>query len=161
MEGYNDFHIAYYSATNDAVYYAFNKGSGGNCGLLGSAQCSWIDDTTDGYHPLGTSMAEGANGRPIIAYQSDFGGLNVARPNPLFYGGVGVPGNCGPGGSWDCETINSVGVMIRHADFVSIDLNSAGLATIAYYGNVSSSGGDLKVAYQRLQVFLPLVMKNQ
>ncbi|MFC2046379.1 hypothetical protein ACFLTC_02520 [Chloroflexota bacterium] len=164
MEGSNDFHIAYYDATNDAVYYAFNKGSGGNCGVLGSAQCSWIDDTTGDYHPLGISMVEDVNGRPIIAYQSAFNSLNVARPNSLFYGGIGVPGNCGPGypgGHWDCETIKRVGIGIRQADFVSIDFNSAGLATIAYYGSISTSGGDLQVAYQRLRVFLPLVMKNQ
>jgi hypothetical protein len=166
MEGANDFHIAYYDATNDALYYAFDKGSGGNCGLLGSAQCSWIDDMQTGYHPLGISMAEGANGKPIIAYQSEFGSLNVARPNSLFYGGLGVPGNCGPGyplGSWDCETVKRYYPIgpVRHGDFVSIALNSYGLATVAYNGFITSSDGNLMVAHQRLQVFLPSVVKTQ
>ena len=160
----NDFHIAYYDATTDKLKYAFDKGSGGNCGLLGSAQCDTIDDMPAGSHPLGVSMAEFYAGYPIIAYQSKNGDLNVARPAAV------VPGkllNCGPtaqGSTWYCETIdpgNSLGPVIN-GDFVSIDLSSSGLATIAYYNHFGVSKiGKLKVAYQRFQGFLPLVMKNQ
>ena len=61
--------------------------------------------------------------------------------------------------TWQCDTI-SFGIGIGQGDFVSLAVNSAGLSTIAYYGNITTSDGDLKVAYQRLQVFLPLALKN-
>jgi len=160
----NHFHIAYYDATIDALKYAVDVGGNGNCGVLGSAQCDTIDDMPAGSHPLGVSMAEFYAGYPIIAYQSKNGDLNVARPAAV------VPGkllNCGPtaqGYTWYCETIDpgySLGPVIN-GDFVSIDLSSSGLATIAYYNHFGVSKiGKLKVAYQRFQGFLPLVMKNQ
>jgi hypothetical protein len=165
VDNSNDFHIAYYDATIDKLKYAFDKGSEGNCGLLGSAQCDTIDDMMDSdYIPHGVSMAEFYAGYPIIAYQSKEGGLNVARPAAV------VPGkilNCGPlsmsGYTWYCETINPPGTWIYYTngDFVSIDLRSNGLATIAYYGGKWSNDGNLMVAYQQFQDFLPLVMKNQ
>jgi hypothetical protein len=161
----NDFHIAYYDATTDKLEYAVDLGSGGNCGIFGSAQCDEIDSMQTGYHPLGVSIAEDAAGYPIIAYQSEWGDLNVARP----LAALGVPaggGNCGPEtpfSTWYCETIDRYNwfVPARHGDYVSIALNPSGLATIAYYGFITSSDGNLKVSYQRFQVFLPLVMKNQ
>ena len=158
------FHVAYYDATTDKLKYAVDVDSGGNCGLFGSAQCDTIDDMMDSdYIPHGVSMAEFYAGYPIIAYQSKNGDLNVARPAAV------VPGkylNCGPtsvGDTWYCETIRRHGQIgpVRHGDFVSIDLTSNGLATIAYYGFIFSSSGNLTVAYQRFQDFLPLVMKNQ
>jgi len=163
VDNSNDFHIAYYDATTDKLKYAVDKGSGGNCGLFGSAQCDTIDDMSAGFHPLGVSIAEDAAGYPIIAYQSKLDSLNVARPAAAL-GLSGGGGNCGPGTlfySWYCKTIKRVGFFVRHGDFVSIDLSSTGLATIAYYGWITSSGGDLMVAYQQFQDFLPLVMKNQ
>ncbi|MGD2178913.1 MAG: hypothetical protein PVG71_13955 [Anaerolineae bacterium] len=159
------FHIAYHDATADTLQYAVDVGGGGNCGVLGSAQCDEIDSMMTGYHPLGVSMAEDAAGYPIIAYQSEFGSLNVARPVAAL-GLSGGGGNCGPENpfsTWYCETINrhNPWVPARHGDFASITLNSSGLATIAYYGFITSSDGNLMVAYQRFQVFLPLVMKSQ
>jgi hypothetical protein len=162
------FHIAYYDATNDLLKYAVDVGGGGNCGVLGSAQCDTIDDTTGGYHPLGVSIAEDAAGYPIIAYQSEYGSLNVARP----LAALGLPaggGNCGPEDlfyTWYCETIDPYGDWplppYRNSDFASIGLNSSGLATIAYYRIYTGpSDGNLMVSYQRFQDFLPLVMKNQ
>jgi hypothetical protein len=158
------FHIAYYDATTDALKYAVDVGGNGNCGVYGSAQCDTIDSMPQGYHPLGVSIAEDAAGYPIIAYQSEYGSLNVARPATaldLFNG------NCGPApifNTWYCGTINRYPLFVpaRHSDFVSVALSSSGLATIAYYGFItSSSGGNLMVAYQQFQDFLPLVMKNQ
>jgi hypothetical protein len=160
----NHFHIAYYNATNDALKYAVDVGdSSGNCGVLGSVQCDTIDSMPTGYHPLGVSMAEFYAGYPIIAYQSKDGSLNVARPAAV------VPGkflNCGLknviGYTWYCETIKPYYPLgpVRHGDFVSIALSSSGLATIAYYGFIFSSEGNLMVAYQRFTDFLPLVMNN-
>jgi len=166
VDSADHFHIAYYDATTHMLKYAYN-GSGGNCGLFGSAQCDTIDDMPIDYgQPMGVSIAEDAAGYPIIAYQSDWGSLNVARP----VAALGLPagsGNCGPADpflTWYCETIDRFGFNIRHGDYVSIDVNSAGLATIAYYGSIgwiTDPGGDLMVAQQRLQVFMPLAMKNQ
>jgi hypothetical protein len=162
----NHFHIAYYDATTDALKYAVDVDSGGNCGVLGSAQCDEIDSMWTGSHPLGVSMAEDPAGYPIIAYQSQSGSLNVARP----LAALGLPasgGNCGPENlfsTWYCETINrdNPWVPARHGDFVSIALNPSGLATIAYFGFITLTDGNLMVSYQQFQnYFLPLVMKNQ
>jgi hypothetical protein len=159
------FHIAYYDATNDELKYAVEVDSGGNCGILGSARCVTIDSMPAGYHPLGMSIAEDAAGHPIIAYQSASGSLNVARP----LAALGLPagsGNCGPESpfaTWRCDTIDRSGTWVRYrnGDYASIAVNSAGLATIAYYGFVTSSDGNLTVSYQRLQAFLPVSMKRQ
>jgi hypothetical protein len=160
----NDLHIhnAYHDATNDTLKYAVDVGSGGNCGLLGTSQCDEIDSMSTGSHPMGIGIHIDANGFPFIAYQSEWGSLNIARPTAAL-GTSGGGGNCGPGNpfqTWSCMTVNKVGFNIRHADYVSIDMNSAGLATIAFYGNIDGSGGDLKVAYQRLNVYIPLVVKS-
>jgi len=165
VDNANRFHIAYYDATADKLRYAVNVGGGGNCGVLGSAQCDEIDAMPAGYHPLGVSMAQDAAGYPIIAYQSYGGSLNVARPAAA-PGLSGGGGNCGPEdlfSTWYCQTIDRAGTWnpYRNGDFVSVVVNSSGLATIAYYGFITSSGGNLNVAYQRMQVFLPVGIKNQ
>ena len=162
------YHIAYYDAdaTNKVLKYAVDVGSGGNCGVLGSAQCDTIDTMQANYHPLGVSMAEDAAGYPIIAYQSEYGSLNMARP----VAALGLPaggGNCGPEdlfSTWYCETIDRHGrfVPYRNGDFVSLDISPSGLATIAYYRLYTDfADGNLMVSYQRFQVFQPLVVKNQ
>jgi hypothetical protein len=164
LDGEGRFHIAYYDATHDVLKYAVDVGSGGNCGVLGSAQCEEIDSMMQGYNPLGVSMAEDPAGYPIIAYQSQHGALNLARPLPAL-GMPGGSGNCGPEtpfSTWHCETIDPAGTWIhyRNGDYVSIAVSPSGLATIAYYGFIRPEGGNLMVAYQRFQVFLPLVLKN-
>jgi hypothetical protein len=111
---------------------------------------------------LGISIAEDAAGYPIIAYQSEGGSLNVARP----LAALGLPvgsGNCGPEDlfyKWFCETIDPYNPFVpyRNGDYISLDVSPSGLATIAYQGFITSSGGNLMVAYQRFQVFLPSVM---
>jgi hypothetical protein len=167
VDSEDHFHIAYYDATNDTLKYAVDVGSGGNCGLLGSAQCDEIDAMMQGYNPVGLSIAEDAGGYPIIAYQDEFGSLNVARPLTA----MGLPpgyGNCGPETlfrTWSCETIDphdGKWTPYRNGDYVSIAASPSGLATIAYYRfYITASRGNLMVAYQRFQVFLPLLMKNQ
>ena len=161
----NYFHIAYYNATADTLMYATKVDSVGNCGVFGSAQCDEIDAMQADYHSLGVSMAEDPDGYPIIAYQAKNGSLNLARPVAAL-GLSGGGGNCGPENlfyTWYCETIDPHGrwIYYRNGDYVSIALNSAGLATIAYNGFIMPSEGNLVVASQRLQNFLPLVVKNQ
>jgi len=163
----NNFHIAYYDADNDNLRYAFDSRGGpgsGNCGEIGSAHCDTIDSMQTGYHPLGVSMAEDAAGYPIIAYQSEFGSLNVAHP----LAALGLPGgggNCGPENplsTWYCKTLDRYNPFVpyRQGDFVSIALSQSGLATIAYNEFITSSDGNLGVSYQRFQISLPLVLMN-
>ena len=162
------FHIAYYDATHDELKYAVQTdGSDGNCGILGSAQCDTIDTMQADYHPLGISIAEDANGYPIIAYQSADGDLNWARPVAAL-GWPAGSGNCGPEtplSTWHCETIDPAGTWVnyRNGDFVSLDVSPSGLATIAFYRlYVDHANGNLTVAQQIPSlVFLPLVIRSK
>jgi hypothetical protein len=162
----NHFHIAYYDDSANVLMYATDVGSGGNCGVLGSAQCDEIDTMPEDYHPVGISMAQDAAGYPVIAYQAVDTSLNLARPLDA----LGLPpgaGNCGPEvglfRTWLCETIDRHGWWInyRNGDFASIAVSNSGLATVAYYRYyVDHANGNLVVAQQRMQVFLPLVIRN-
>jgi hypothetical protein len=157
-------HIAHYDSTNGQLGYAVYVGSNGNCGFdSGSTtflwQCDEIESVGTTTDPKGVSLAVDGAGYPLIAYQSGGSVLKVARPAAAL--GLFV-GNCGPQNlfyTWQCEAIR-FGIGVGLGDFVSLAVNSAGLATIAYYGNIIASDGDLKVAYQRLQVFLPLVLRQ-
>ena len=169
VDAANHFHIAYYDATNQELKYAVQTdGSEGNCGVLNSAQCDTIDSMQADYHPLGISIAEDANGYPIIAYQSAGGDLNWARPVAAL-GWPAGSGNCGPGNpfsTWYCETIDRSGKWppyYRNGDFVSLDVSPSGLATVAFYRlYVDHADGNLTAAQQLpYRVFLPLVMKDQ
>jgi hypothetical protein len=159
-----DFHIAYYDATADRLKYAVDLGSGGNCGVFNSAQCDTIDSMGSGTHPQGISIAEDRAGHPVIAYQDDFGALNLARP----LAGLGMAagsGNCGPEtpfSTWRCDTIKPYlsRVNARQADHVSIAIHGSGLGTIAYNGFIQAADSNLALAYQRFQVFEPLVLNN-
>jgi hypothetical protein len=177
VDNLSRFHIAYYVATREEsrkyeLKYAVDTGGGGNCGVFGSAQCDAIDLMMADYHHPGVSIAEDANGYPIIAYQGEYGSLKVARPLAALdlqntYGA----GNCGPphpqwpsNGSWHCAIIDRYGRIgnYRNADYASIAVRPSGLATIAYYRLWNLVDGNLMVAQQGFhQVFLPLVMKNQ
>jgi hypothetical protein len=159
-----DFHIAYYDATADKLKYAFDIGSGGNCGVFGSAQCDTIDSMADGSYPHGISIAEDIAGYPVIAYQDDFGALNLARPLAAL-GLVAGSGNCGPENpfsTWHCKTIRPYlsRISARQADYVSIAIHDSGLGTIAYNGFIQLSDSNLAIAYQRFQVFEPIILYN-
>jgi hypothetical protein len=168
-------HIAYHNVTSGTLEYAEWVGSGGNCGFNSVStqwewQCDEIDDTgTSTFSPMGVSLAEDGAGYPIIAYQDGSdpmapAALKVARPHAALDPNT-VP-NCGPQDlflTWYCESIDGGGAYTDEAGSVSVAVNSAGLATIAYHELDSYPypvEGNLKVAYQRLQVFLPLVLKN-
>lgn len=159
-------HIAHYNSSNGKLGYAVYVGSGvnSNCGPNNEPKmewrCDWIESVGTTTDPKGISLAVDGAGYPIIAYQYGGSVLKVARPATAL--GLLV-GNCGPIPylfyTWQCDAI-SFGIGIGQGDFVSLAVNSAGLSTIAYYGNITASDGDLKVAYQRLQFFLPLALKN-
>ena len=159
-------HIAHYDSSNGNLEYAVYVGSGGNCGFNNSAtkfewQCDEIEYVGTSTHPKGVSLAVDASGYPIIAYQSISGSLNVAHP----LAALGLPvggGNCGPISTWYCRTIDrhSPWVPYRHGDYVSIALNQSGLATVAYFGFITATQGNLNVSYQHFQISLPLALKN-
>jgi hypothetical protein len=165
LDGNADFHIAYYDATADKLKYAVETGGSGNCGVLGSAQCETIDSMMTGIQPQGISIVEDIGGYPVIAYQSDFGSLDLARPLGAL-GLVAGSGNCGPEtpfSTWRCDTIRPYlsRIPARQADYVSIAMSESGLGTIAYYGFITTTaGGNLDIAYQQFQVFEPLILKN-
>jgi hypothetical protein len=170
--------IAYYDKTNGNLKYA-EIPSGNDtyaCGPLISGlfhlwRCVPVDSMgANLISHVGVSLAVDSAGYPIIAYQDASvdlapAGLKVARPAPA----VGLPlgiGNCGappPGGLfnwWQCETLDYGGAHSSVADYVAIGISPSGLAMVAYsdYEDYYDEF-NLKVAYQRLQVFLPLIKR--
>jgi hypothetical protein len=168
--------IAYYNDTEGTLEYAKWVGSGGNCGFSSISlkyewQCEWIDDMgTTITPPMGIAIAEDAAGYPIIAYQDASedlapAALKLARPHVALDPNT-VP-NCGPQDLfylWSCQFIDiGASTDISEAGSVSMVVNSTGLTTIAYHELDSyayPSQGNLKVAYQRLQLFLPLALQK-
>ncbi len=157
-------HIAYYDSLNEMLEYAVYVGSGGNCGFDSPSttflwQCDEIETMGTGTDPRGIAIAVDGQNFPVIAYQSGGSVIKVGRPVRAL---DLLIGNCGPTNpffSWQCDSL-SFGIGIDQGDYLSMVVNSTGLATMAYYGNSTASDGDLIIAYQRLQVFLPLTRKN-
>lgn len=168
-------HIAYHNVTSGTLEYAEYLGpaGGGNCGLnTGSFeyewQCNEIDDMGTSARPMGVSLVLDGAGSPVIAYQDNSGvlfpaTLKIARPASA----AGRAGNCGPTfwgfHLWRCDVVDGGSLLADEGESVSLALNSAGLATIAYH-EFDQSGmfdeGNVKVAYQQLQVFMPLVLRD-
>jgi hypothetical protein len=167
-------HLAYHNVTSGTLEYAQWVGSGGNCGFSSASlkwewQCDEIDDMGTSLTAMGVATAEDGAGYPIIAYQDASGprapaALRLARPHAALDPNT-VP-NCGPEDlflTWYCALIDGGGSSLDEASSVSLAVNSAGLATIAYHELNSYPypvEGNLKLAYQRLPVFLPLVLKG-
>jgi len=167
-------HIAYHNVTNGSLEYAEWVGSGGNCGFNGASlqwqwQCDEIDDTGTSLTSMGVAIAGDEAGYPIVVYQDGSedlapAALKMARPHVALDPNV-VP-NCGPQDlflTWRCDIIDGGGSYADEAGSASLFVNSAGLATIAYHELDTYAypvEGNLKAAYQRLQVFLPLGLKN-
>jgi len=162
-------HIAHYDAANGKLGYAVYVGSNGNCGFSSSAtkfewQCDEIATMgAQSTHPRtrDVSLAVDKAGFPIIAYSwyygTPFSGRGFSRARPAAALGL-QSGNCGPQDLWQCEGIQGG---LNTGDYSAIAVHPSGLATIAYnYGNTVFDSA-LRVAYQRFQAYLPLVMKNQ
>nr|NIR66516.1 hypothetical protein [candidate division Zixibacteria bacterium]NIR96378.1 hypothetical protein [Gammaproteobacteria bacterium]NIS48086.1 hypothetical protein [candidate division Zixibacteria bacterium]NIV08340.1 hypothetical protein [candidate division Zixibacteria bacterium]NIW48001.1 hypothetical protein [Gammaproteobacteria bacterium] len=155
-------HIAYLS-DYDTLEYAYYVGHDGNCGLNGimvyTWQCDEIDFMGSSTHPKGISLALDEAGFPIIAYQFGDSILKIARPVEALDKLIGNCGPATPNYTWQCDVI-SIGFGIGQGDYMSLAINDSGLSTIAYFGTIDPSGGDLNIAYQQFQVFLPLTLNN-
>jgi hypothetical protein len=163
------YRVAYYDKANGQLKIAYSVASGGNCANTGWV-CYRVDDMdTNINNAIRISLAADVNGHPIIAYQktSDVGPatLQIAR----FAYDIGLMvGNCGdvPPGylfmAWQCDTIDSASAYTSEGDFVSVAVNSAGLAAIAYTDSDEyDMFNNLKVAYQLLNLYLPVVGRGQ
>jgi hypothetical protein len=162
--------IAYYDKTNGKLKYA-TPSSGGNCGG-GAWQCLKVDSVGANLSQAGISMALDKDGRPIIAYEDASqdlapSRLKIARPIEAV---DELIGNCGdvPTGYlfqiWQCDTIDNAAYGSGHvnvAAYTSVAINpTSGLGTIAYFETDDYYiSNNLKVAFQRLQVFLPLITR--
>jgi hypothetical protein len=166
-------HIAYYDKTSGMLKHAYFVGSGGNCGINAAFHLEWeCEDTVNIGANMGTasnvgiSIALDANKQPVIAYMNASedqapASLEIARPNSA---SGALIGNCGPTHSlfpeWTCKLLDGGGSYLNEADYASVGINSAGLAYVAYseYDDYSSKY-NLKVVFQQMNIYLPLVEK--
>jgi len=152
-------HLAFLDATTGELVYATYVGAGGNCGLNGALQyeyqCVWIDQEVAVGSKRTAAMAADPAGYPIIAYQewpeSWYASLMVAQP--YIAAPPGSVGNCGPGSTWVCTTVDDGTSHLDEAGAVSIASNGYGTA-IAYheYDNYYFRGY-LKVMYRFVPLF--------
>jgi hypothetical protein len=171
LDSTNKAHLAYYNETDGGLEYAVDVTDGGNCGFNGISakfewQCDYIDDMGTSLTQMGIDITEDKLGYPVIAYQdaSDIQApavLRLARPHNALDPNI-VP-NCGPVDllhTWYCKLIDNAGAELNEARAVAVGINPAGLATIAYHELNSYTyppEGYLKIAFQQLQLFLPLI----
>jgi hypothetical protein len=167
-----DVYIAYYNKTKGTLEYAYEDILTGNCGYNSFTaryewHCDWIDNMGISPTQMGIAIVEDKAGYPIIAYQDASDemsptALKIARPFNIMNPEKITP-NCGPVNvqhTWYCKVIDGGGSWLDEANSVAIDINATGLATIAYHeldSYANPIAGNLKIAYQRMQLFLPLV----
>lgn len=162
-------YFAYYDATNGKLKYAYRVWAGeGNCGG-GDFQCITIGDAASPAGARSISLAVDGADNPLIAYRYGSGNVSQLRvAQPINAAGV-ANGNCGPQlgflFTWQCLTVDTAGPLFSIAKHVSADFDPSGLPMIAYseyYYNPIGGGSDydLMIAYGRLGVFLPLVLRN-
>jgi hypothetical protein len=162
-----------YATTANKLKYATYVGSGGNCGPGNTSwYCEEIEDIGTDADSRGISLAIDDAGYPVIAYQrvspapESMESLKVARPAGALGWVPGVdPLNCAGQftlfATWYCETVDAAGYSEQNGDYASVTVSPAGLVTVAYYEqDALNTTGYLQVAYQRFQVFLPLVLRN-
>ncbi|MGD2147847.1 MAG: hypothetical protein PVH41_14215, partial [Anaerolineae bacterium] len=138
-----------------------------------AANAPWLVveiDTAGNTGQYASVAVSDTGGTPVVScYDADDGDLRVAKL-------VSYGGNCSPGGSWSCWTIDGEGdvgrcscdkidpfrqcTKYRYGDCVSIDVDESGLATIAYQRSYIAAGrGSPAVAYQGpFRASLPMVL---
>jgi hypothetical protein len=138
----------------------------------GTGSFSVVDDVGFSTLSRGISLAIDKDSNPIIAYQKiqDRARLYIARPY-FVYSGI-EHGNCGdeilpdyPNRYWFCSRLDPGGQYLDAANYVSLAVNSSGLAQVAFSEFYDDQAGDfatsLKYYCQHFQFpfFLPLVKK--
>jgi len=147
------------------LYNAEYVGTGGNCGydgVTGFKSNQWkctdiaiLGDFAAGYTPS-YSIAVDPEGYPVIAYDDD-----PEDMAPVFlyvtYPKARV-GNSDPG--WIAQKIDGAPTTtVATGAQAALSLNSAGLGFISYLQEEDYMVPDLKYAYQRLQLYLPLTIR--
>jgi hypothetical protein len=156
--------IAYYNISSGELMVAEFVGSGGNCGndwtgfgYYNRWQCSTIDQIGAGNNSMALSLVvDGLY--PVIAYQDadDTGHSILKLAQPAARLGMSS-GNCGPGSSWYCQTIDSQAEDISQN--IDLAINPSGALFIAYSQQWMTDVYRLWVARQYFQGFLPLLEK--
>jgi hypothetical protein len=145
--------IAYYDSTTH--YMVVASGTTGVCNWT----CSYIenvgaqDDSSNDGNEIAIAFR---NGKYLVAYTDRKNPnntiLKVAYPDPN--------GNCGPvlGGkpSWRCEVVDDGGGTKSVGKFISMGVTPSNVVYIAYSNDTD---GTLKLAYQDLNLFLPIARK--
>jgi hypothetical protein len=125
-----------------------------------------VDEMSEGPPEMGIAITGDPDGNPVIAYMNSHedlapADLMVARPNIAL--GPNITPNCGPGTSpsWYCQIIDRGTPYSDYAGAASIVVDSAGFAMIAYHeqDNYEKPDGNLKLAYQRLLLYLPIILR--
>jgi hypothetical protein len=168
--GYDTYRLAYYDVTNAEVKYAVYVGTGGNC-TNPAFDCYAVDTVgayTDTMNPISLAIdTSQEDDYPVIAYSQfateGWTHLKIARPASS-YGELF--GNCGdvPPGElflyWQCSIVDVGGPHVHEGYYVALDVNSAGLAAIAYSElYVDYSENSLMLARQQFQMYLPLIQR--
>jgi hypothetical protein len=112
---------------------------------------AWGHETVDqaAYSGEENSLIVVGTTMPVIAYYSGrWSDLMIA-----YKIGSGESANCGEGLNWYCEVLDEKG---RVGNYPSIKLDPSGRLYISYY---DWTNGDLKLAFQALPSFMPLVKK--
>lgn len=163
-------HLAYtfHDGPEVWLYSARYVGSGGNCGedyrfgippvLENRWQCEML--SYFGLSPLYTSLSIGVDQEnfPVIAFnkpEGPFFNLSVAFPAERS-GKDPNSGNCGPGSTWECIKVDGKG--INTGRNVALALKDDGRGFIVYIEDEEYSP-NLKLAYQQIYVFLPMVIR--
>lgn len=135
--------LAYYHAKLGGLRYGRPVGSGGNCGPDLTWRCDTVDTVTNLAEVEGTgphvSLGAGSGSAAKIAYYDALHDALKVATHPVFPGA----GNCGPGNTWNCTQIESVGASEGPMG-LSLDLDAATAAVIAYHDR--DDGGVLKIA---------------
>lgn len=140
---YNDFlgvvYIAYYDGGNGDLKYAYYAGIG-NCGAGNTWYCSTVDGTDGSNVGKSVSFHAPANATDKLQfayYDGSHGTMKYASHK-------GAGGNCGPGNSFQCDTIATTGGGLYRA--ISLAVNSSNVPMIAYQSSGGVSWTYLKVA---------------
>lgn len=168
--GYDTYRFAYYDATNSKIKYAIYVGTDGNC-TNPAFDCYAVDTVgayTDNMNPISLAVdTSQEDDYPVIAYSQfapeGWTHLKIARPAVSYGNDWGNCGDVPPGylfQYWQCSIVDVGGPHMHEGYYVSLDVNSAGLAAIAYSEEyVDYSENNLMLARQQFEMYLPLIQR--